>query len=82
MKEHKNKIFFIEEENITNNESMISGSDYNHIVNVLRFNIGDSFQIQTEKGKYHANIKRIDKKTLTIYLNKFINFVYLIWKIH
>ena len=40
--------FFVENSDKTDNGYIISGSDYNHIKNVLRMNIGDTFFVSCE----------------------------------
>ena len=55
--------FFIQAENIKRNTARISGSDINHIKNVLRLNPGDDLELFDGTGNvYAAKIKKIDKK--------------------
>ena len=44
--------FFADKSNLINGEYYISGKDFNHIKNVLRFRVGDKFLVSTD-GKSH-----------------------------
>ena len=72
MREHFDKLFFLPAENIEKEKAVIKGSDYNHIVNVLRYKIGDSFCVLTSGGKYIAKITAIKKDSVNISLDEFI----------
>lgn len=54
--------FFVESKQINNNQAIIMGNDYNHIVNVLRFKIGQKFYICNKENSksYLSEIILID----------------------
>ncbi len=56
--------FFVNDEQITKNQAIIVGEDYNHIVNVLRFTCGQKFYVCNKKNSksYLAQIASIDSK--------------------
>ena len=72
MREHLDKLFFLPEENIEKDKAIIKGSDFNHIVNVLRYKTGDTFCVLTEEGKYIAKITETKKDSVVISLDQFI----------
>lgn len=55
--------FFVNNKDITDNKAIISGSDYNHIVNVLRFKVGQKFYISNNDNykSYLSEIVSIEK---------------------
>ena len=56
--------FFVNQEQILNNEIKIIGEDVNHIKNVLRLEIGDSLKICSKETteNYECEIKQINKE--------------------
>lgn len=59
--------FFVDQTQIANQEITITGSDVNHIKNVLRMNIGEEISISDGKGKdYFGKIKEFSKDTVVV----------------
>ena len=57
--------FYIEQEQVTEDIITITGSDVNHIKNVLRMKIGESILICDCNGKdYHCTIQSMDGQTV------------------
>lgn len=56
--------FFVDDEQITGNQAIIIGDNYNHIVNVLRFTTGQKFYVcnKSNSKSYLAEITLIDKE--------------------
>lgn len=57
--------FFVDETQKQNNRYLITGSDYNHIINVLRMNIGDTFLVSSDKKSNLCEIESFDSETVT-----------------
>lgn len=57
--------FFVDESQKQNNRYFISGVDYNHIINVLRMDIGDSFLVSTNGKSDLCEIESFDSDTVT-----------------
>lgn len=58
--------FFVEQENITDNSVTVTGSDVNHIKNVLRMKIGEKFIANDGNGaSYCCTISEITDSTVT-----------------
>ena len=57
--------FFIEETQKNGDVIIISGADYNHIKNVLRMKVGDSFLVSHNKKSSLCAIKGFDDNTVT-----------------
>jgi len=59
--------FPISENQINNNEAIITGSDYKHIVKVLRLKTGDQITLfDTNTTEYYGKIREIGKKDILI----------------
>ena len=54
--------FFVQKECVNDNQIIISGSDVNHIKNVLRHSIGDVLDVVSNNIKYSAKIVEIDSE--------------------
>ncbi len=57
--------FFAEESQKQNGRYIITGADYNHIINVLRMDIGDSFLVSLEGKSDLCEIEGFDNETVT-----------------
>lgn len=57
--------FFVDESQKQNNRYFISGVDYNHIINVLRMDIGDSFLVSLDGKSDLCEIESFDSDTVT-----------------
>lgn len=57
--------FFVDESQKQNNRYIITGADYNHIINVLRMNIGDSFLVSTKGQSDLCEIEAFDGESVT-----------------
>ena len=64
--------FFVKENQVNNNQIHIIGEDVNHIKNVLRMKIGDTFNVCNEDSSenYKVEIKKIVIKKREKILNK------------
>ena len=59
--------FPIEQDNITNNQALISGNDYRQIVKVLRLKQGDNITLfDSNSMEYYGEIKEINKLEVKI----------------
>lgn len=59
--------FPIDKDQINNNQAHISGTDYKHIVKVLRLKAGDEITLfDTDSIEYRGNIKEITKRDITV----------------
>lgn len=56
--------FFVEESSRTENEFRISGTDYNHICNVLRMQVGDTFLVSCGGASCLCSLERIEDDTV------------------
>ena len=58
--------FFVKENQINNDEIHIIGEDVNHIINVLRMKIGDTFNVCNESSSdnYLVEIKEFNKEKI------------------
>ncbi len=54
--------FFITKEQITEDTAVISGNDFNHLVNVLRFKVGDEFLISADGISHLCRLEQIDNE--------------------
>lgn len=57
--------FFVDESQKQNNRYLIKGADYNHIINVLRMDIGDSFLVSYDGKSDLCKIEAFDAETVT-----------------
>ena len=57
--------FFVSESQKQNNRYLITGNDYNHIINVLRMDIGDTFLVSSDKKSDLCEIESFDTDTVT-----------------
>lgn len=57
--------FFVDNENKGNGRYLISGSDYNHIINVLRMNLGDEFLVSCDGKSDLCYIESLENETVT-----------------
>lgn len=57
--------FFIDENNRHNDCYLITGSDYNHIINVLRMQAGDTFLVSCNGTSNLCSIERIENEIIT-----------------
>lgn len=57
--------FFVDESQKQNNRYLIKGADYNHIINVLRMDIGDSFLVSYDGKSDLCKIEAFDAETIT-----------------
>lgn len=57
--------FFVDESQKQNNRYLIKGADYNHIINVLRMDIGDSFLVSYAGKSDLCKIEAFDAETVT-----------------
>ena len=57
--------FFVSDSQKQNNRYLITGSDYNHIINVLRMDIGDTFLVSSDKKSNLCKIESFDSETVT-----------------
>lgn len=57
--------FFVNQSQKQGNRYFISGVDYNHIINVLRMDIGDSFLVSTDGKSDLCEIESFDSDTIT-----------------
>ena len=60
--------FFVDSSNKHNNRYFISGVDYNHIVNVLRMEAGDTFLVSLDGKSDLCEIENIDSTTVTAHI--------------
>ena len=59
--------FPISESLINNNEARITGTDYKHIVKVLRLKVGANITLfDSNSIEYHGKISEIDKREITV----------------
>lgn len=62
--------FFVKTENISDSQVYITGTDVNHIKNVLRHKIGDSLTIASEDGyEYACTIDEFEKDAVVLTIN-------------
>lgn len=54
--------FFVKNENISNKKVYISGSDYNHIRNVLRMQPGDAFLISCDGMSHYCSVETFENE--------------------
>ncbi len=59
--------FFVSEDQLTEDQVFITGSDVNHIRSVLRMKEGDVFKVRTgqDEKEYRCEITRIDEESVT-----------------
>lgn len=57
--------FFVDNENKGNGRYLISGSDYNHIINVLRMNLGDEFLVSCDGKSDLCYIESLENETVS-----------------
>ena len=57
--------FFVSESQKQNNRYLITGNDYNHIINVLRMDIGYTFLVSSDKKSDLCEIESFDTDTVT-----------------
>ncbi|MDD6479376.1 MAG: 16S rRNA (uracil(1498)-N(3))-methyltransferase [Oscillospiraceae bacterium] len=57
--------FFVDESQRQDSRYIITGADYNHIINVLRMNIGDSFLVSTKGQSDLCEIEAFDGESVT-----------------
>ncbi len=57
--------FFVSDSQKQNNRYLITGSDYNHIINVLRMDIGDTFLVSSDKKSDLCEIESFADGTVT-----------------
>ncbi len=57
--------FFVDESQKQNGRYIITGTDYNHIINVLRMNIGDSFLVSYDGQSDLCEIECFESETVT-----------------
>jgi 16S rRNA (uracil1498-N3)-methyltransferase len=63
--------FFIGNEQVRDNEILITGSDVNHIGNVLRMKPGDEIRVSSADGRsYFCRITAITKETVTVQITR------------
>lgn len=56
--------FFVDKEKFFNDRFIISGSDYNHIKNVLRMNIGDTFLVSSGGTSHLCRLANFENDTV------------------
>ena len=60
-------VFFVSKDKINNNSIIIDDDNYNHIINVLRKNVGDTLNIRDGYGnEYICNISNIENNKLIL----------------
>lgn len=71
--------FFVNRSDVTDSEIFISGSDVNHIKNVLRMNVGEEISVSDGEGRdYFGKITALDKDLVTVHIeNSWDSFVEL-----
>lgn len=71
--------FFVNRSDVTDSEIFISGSDVNHIKNVLRMNVGEEISVSDGEGRdYFGKITALDKDMVTVHIeNSWDSFVEL-----
>lgn len=76
--------FFVKRSDVTDKEIFISGSDVNHIKNVLRMNVGEEISVSDGEGRdYFGKITALDKDLVTVQIeNSWDSFVELPAKIY
>ena len=57
--------FFVDADARTNDRFRIGGRDYNHICNVLRMQIGDTFLVSCEGESHLCSLAAVDSDTVT-----------------
>lgn len=62
--------FFVDKSNKQGGRYIISGADYNHIINVLRMGVGDSFLVSTDSKSDLCEIECFDNETVTALIIK------------
>ena len=62
--------FFITKEQITGDTAVISGNDFNHIVNVLRFKAGDEFLVSADGVSHLCCLEQIDSDKVIAKITK------------
>ncbi|MBE5753929.1 MAG: 16S rRNA (uracil(1498)-N(3))-methyltransferase [Clostridiales bacterium] len=62
--------FFITKEQITGDTAIISGNDFNHIVNVLRFKVGDEFLVSADGVSHLCRLEQIDSDKVIAKITK------------
>jgi len=64
--------FFIEKDNIYQDEIIITGEDYNHIKNVLRYRVGDTLTLCDGEGSdFNVSISAFDtNRVITTVLDR------------
>lgn len=62
--------FFAEKSQKQSNRYFISGSDYNHIINVLRMGVGDTFLVSCEGKSDLCQIEGFDGETVTAVISE------------
>ena len=68
--------FFTDPSNIDGSEIKITGSDVNHIKNVLRMRAGEEISVSDGAGKdYFGKIRSIDRDCVLIDIEKLMGFV-------
>lgn len=58
--------FFVESENKKDNRYFIVGSDFNHIKNVLRMNVGEQFLVSCDDSSDLCEIESIESDTIVV----------------
>lgn len=62
--------FPISEDQINNNEAIVTGDDYKHIVKVLRLKLGDDITLfDSNSMEYYGKIREINKKDIIVSIN-------------
>ncbi len=60
-------VFFVQKENIENDRIVITGSDVNHIKNVLRYRIGDEIRVTDSAGfVYNCDISSFEPEQINL----------------
>ena len=57
--------FFVDKSMKQNNRYIITGTDYNHIINVLRMGVGDTFLVSSDSKSDLCQIESFDNETVT-----------------
>ncbi len=57
--------FFVDNSMKQNNRYIITGTDYNHIINVLRMGVGDTFLVSADGKSDLCEIESFDNETVT-----------------
>jgi len=66
--------FFINKENVVDNSIIISGSNYNHLVRVLRLRAGDAVEVSDNESKrYRTSVAEIRKKEAVLVVKEIGN---------